>query len=176
MSLSQDFSNSTFPDYPVSCDPATNPQLPANQDSLDAAIGLADELSPSDVPQSRVTKRRGRPTKRPANSSTKDSTIEAPSTKYRRNAADKKAHVRSRNSEAAKKFRVRKRRCVEKLQEKEATAEEAHRILTTEASELREQVFELKNMVLQHGGCGCSYIEDYIEGEARTLVRDDMQN
>jgi hypothetical protein len=37
-------------------------------------------------------------------------------------------------------------------------------------SQLRDEVLMLKSMVLQHGGCGCSFIEDYIQCQASQLV------
>ncbi|ROT35896.1 hypothetical protein SODALDRAFT_53602 [Sodiomyces alkalinus F11] len=83
---------------------------------------------------------------------------------------DKKAHLRQRNREAARKCRVRKQRGIEDLQSNEAAVTAVHQALAAEATMLRSEVLMLKNMVLQHGGCGCPYIQAYIEGAASRLL------
>ncbi|KAL2752718.1 hypothetical protein ACRALDRAFT_1072579 [Sodiomyces alcalophilus JCM 7366] len=83
---------------------------------------------------------------------------------------DKKARLRQRNREAARKCRVRKQRGIEDLQSNEAAVTAVHQALAAEATMLRSEVLMLKNMVLQHGGCGCPYIQSYIEGAATRLL------
>ncbi|GKT94557.1 BZIP transcription factor [Colletotrichum tofieldiae] len=53
-------------------------------------------------------------------------------------------------------------------------AENINKSLNYEAAQLRGEILMLKNMVLQHGGCGCSYIEEYISGAAQSLVQSSM--
>lgn len=87
---------------------------------------------------------------------------------------EKRDRVRARNREAAYKCRKKKQKGIAELQSQEAVVEGIHRNLTAEASMLRGEILMLKNMVLQHGGCGCSYIEEYISGAAQNLVQSSM--
>ncbi|KAF6819279.1 bZIP transcription factor [Colletotrichum musicola] len=87
---------------------------------------------------------------------------------------EKRDRVRARNREAAYKCRKKKQKGIAELQSQEAVVENIHRNLTAEATALRGEILMLKNMVLQHGGCGCSYIEEYISGAAQNLVQSSM--
>ncbi|KAL6857560.1 transcription factor [Amphichorda felina] len=86
--------------------------------------------------------------------------------------SDAKSRLRARNRKAAAKFRVRKKHSVERLQDHEASMREINRTLADEASQLREETLQLKSMVLEHAGCGCSRIDDYIQHAATTLTRE----
>ncbi|EGY20824.1 uncharacterized protein VDAG_02348 [Verticillium dahliae VdLs.17] len=83
---------------------------------------------------------------------------------------DKQACLRLRNREAAQKCRKRKQCDIRELQNKEAAASELNHALAAEMSQLRNEVLMLKTLVLQHGGCGCSFIEDYIQCQATQLI------
>ncbi|KAK2013450.1 hypothetical protein LZ32DRAFT_604494 [Colletotrichum eremochloae] len=87
---------------------------------------------------------------------------------------DKKNRIRARNREAAYKCRQKKQKGIEELQTQEAIMENINKTLTSEAAQLRGEILMLKNMVLQHGGCGCAYIEEYISGAAQNLVQSGM--
>ncbi|OHE94941.1 bZIP transcription factor [Colletotrichum orchidophilum] len=89
-------------------------------------------------------------------------------------AEAKKNKIRARNREAAYKCRKKKQKGVEELQTQEAMAENINKNLNDEAALLRGEILMLKTMVLQHGGCGCSSIEDYIFGAAQNLVQSSM--
>ncbi|KXH63049.1 bZIP transcription factor [Colletotrichum salicis] len=82
----------------------------------------------------------------------------------------KKNKIRARNREAAYKCRKKKQKGVEELQTQEAMAESINKNLNDEAALLRGEILMLKTMVLQHGGCGCSFIEEYISGAAQNLM------
>ena len=81
-------------------------------------------------------------------------------------ADDDKSRLRARNRKAAAKFRVRKKCDTEKLRETEEAARELNKVLNQEAAKLREECLKLKNMVLDHAGCGCPPIDDYIQSAA----------
>ncbi|WYZ43309.1 hypothetical protein EsH8_VI_001008 [Colletotrichum jinshuiense] len=87
---------------------------------------------------------------------------------------DKKHRIRARNREAAYKCRQKKQKGIEELQTQEAMVERMNKTLNSEAAMLRGEILMLKNMVLQHGGCGCSYIEEYISGAAQNLVQSSI--
>lgn len=82
---------------------------------------------------------------------------------------EKKTRLRARNREAAHKCRVRKQRGIEDLQTQEAAIGAVNQNLKNQYAELRSEVILLKDLVLQHSGCGCSFIESYIEDAAATL-------
>ncbi|KAK1657801.1 hypothetical protein BDP55DRAFT_418567 [Colletotrichum godetiae] len=86
----------------------------------------------------------------------------------------KKNKIRARNREAAYKCRKKKQKGVDELQTQEAMAENINKNLNDEAALLRGEILMLKTMVLQHGGCGCSFIEEYISGAAQNLVSSSM--
>ncbi|KAK2042054.1 hypothetical protein LZ31DRAFT_471214, partial [Colletotrichum somersetense] len=83
----------------------------------------------------------------------------------------KRNKIRARNREAAYKCRQKKQKGIEKLQTQEAIIEDINKSLNTEAATLRDEILMLKHMIPQHGGCGCSFIEDYISGAAQHLVQ-----
>ncbi|KAK2053750.1 hypothetical protein LY76DRAFT_258860 [Colletotrichum caudatum] len=83
----------------------------------------------------------------------------------------KRNNILARNREAAYKCRQKKQKGIEKLQIYEAILEDISNSLNTEAAMLRDEILMLKHMVLQHGGCGCSFIDDYISGAAQKLVQ-----
>ncbi|WQF80978.1 Putative transcription factor Jun, basic-leucine zipper domain-containing protein [Colletotrichum destructivum] len=89
-------------------------------------------------------------------------------------ANDKKNRIRARNREAAYKCRKKKQKGIAELQTQEAMIENVNRTLNSEAAMLRSEILMLKNMVLQHGSCGCSFIEEYISGAAQNLVQSSM--
>ncbi|KAL0765746.1 hypothetical protein CaCOL14_011970 [Colletotrichum acutatum] len=68
----------------------------------------------------------------------------------------------------------KKQKGVEELQTQEAMAENINKNLNDEAALLRGEILMLKTMVLQHGSCGCSFIEEYISGAAQNLVSSSM--
>ncbi|KAM0282028.1 hypothetical protein ACHAQH_003234 [Verticillium albo-atrum] len=141
-------------------------------------------------PPSLPPKRRGRPPKAASTQKSKPNAhktvVPRPSTDRRPSASsvnssfsaqadepaqnsEKKTRLRARNREAAHKCRVRKQRGIEDLQTQEAAIGAVNQSLKNQYAELRSEVILLKDMVLQHGGCGCSYIESYIEDAAASL-------
>ncbi|GKT91488.1 BZIP transcription factor [Colletotrichum tofieldiae] len=84
---------------------------------------------------------------------------------------NKKNKTRARNREAAHRCRQKSQRNIEKLQTQESIISDINKSLTAEATMLRGEVLMLKHMILQHSGCGCSSIEDYISSAAQNLVQ-----
>ncbi|EGY20887.1 uncharacterized protein VDAG_02411 [Verticillium dahliae VdLs.17] len=85
--------------------------------------------------------------------------------------SEKKTRLRARNREAAHKCRIRKQRGIQDLQTQEAAIGAVNQSLKDQYAELRDEILLLKNMVLQHGGCGCSFIESYLENAAASLTQ-----
>lgn len=96
-----------------------------------------------------------------------------PTTQPSLGASERKSKLRLRNREAAQKCRKRKQRGIEELQNQEVVVEALHDSLLSEATQLQQEVLVLKNMVLNHGGCNCDFIEDYIQGAASNLVHQE---
>ncbi|KAK2052641.1 hypothetical protein LY76DRAFT_609725 [Colletotrichum caudatum] len=84
---------------------------------------------------------------------------------------EKRNRVRARNREAAHKCRQKTQKGISQLQTQEAVMGGINRSLKSEAEMLRGEILLLKHMVLQHSGCGCSFIEGYIAGAAQSLVQ-----
>ena len=48
-------------------------------------------------------------------------------------------------------------------------------MLVTQMSSLRAEVFQLKSAILQHGGCDCMLMREYIAGAAEQIVQPGAQ-
>ncbi|KAK1974379.1 hypothetical protein LZ30DRAFT_740632 [Colletotrichum cereale] len=173
-SLSSPGSSVSSPVGPHTCNPAKKPQAVQPVDSTEAR-----------------NRRRGRPrlsgpsqragAASTAAKTTKKSKQKCASTASTSGLDDLSSHlsggdskrnkIRARNREAAYKCRQKKQKGIEKLQTQEAIIKDINKSLNTEAAMLRDEILILKHMVLQHGGCGCSFIEDYISGAAQNLVQ-----
>ncbi|KAK2046018.1 hypothetical protein LZ31DRAFT_225493 [Colletotrichum somersetense] len=155
------------------------------------SIGETRPFQPTDSPET-PKRRRGRPrlsetsqraraaptpakkTKRQRSSSTWASEDDDSSSKVGGGSDDddeKRNRVRARNREAAHKCRQKTQKGISQLQTQEAVMGGINKSLKSEAEMLRGEILLLKHMVLQHSGCGCSFIEEYIAGAAQSLVQ-----
>ncbi|KAM0321593.1 hypothetical protein ACHAQA_010019 [Verticillium albo-atrum] len=80
--------------------------------------------------------------------------------------SENKASLRARNRAAAHKCRIRKQREMKDLEAQETNLGAMNESLKYQHAKLRDEVLMLKDVVLQHGGCGCSFIESYIQDVA----------
>jgi hypothetical protein len=80
--------------------------------------------------------------------------------------------VRERNRRAANKVRNRQREAEKSLESTEKGMGRAHRDLTTRVQELNHEVQCLKLQLLQHVGCECVLIQEYIACEANRYIKD----
>ncbi|KXH27707.1 bZIP transcription factor [Colletotrichum nymphaeae SA-01] len=87
---------------------------------------------------------------------------------------DKQDTTRERNRQAASRCRNKKRRVNGDLQVQEAAINNINMYLKHEVVMLQSEILSLKNMVLQHSGCGCRLIDKYISQAARNLVQVDL--
>lgn len=167
---------------------AISPSVPESSHSINSPHFTADStIDPKNVdqPQPQPPKKRGRPRRGQAKSSadTKSSPAKArkaskvSSQKDSTNQSDDgsdhgsdRSHLRARNRVAAAKFRERKRESVGKLKEKEECARAANRMLADEIAHLKEETLQLKSMVLEHAGCGCGHIDEYIKHAASGIT------
>ncbi|KAK2052834.1 hypothetical protein LY76DRAFT_525883, partial [Colletotrichum caudatum] len=85
--------------------------------------------------------------------------------------SDTSQTIRARNREAAHRCRQKTQKNTEKLVTQEAVLNRINKSLHTEATQLRGEILILKHMVLQHSGCGCPSIADYISSAAQNLVK-----
>ncbi|EGY20884.1 uncharacterized protein VDAG_02408 [Verticillium dahliae VdLs.17] len=134
-------------------------------------------------------KRRGRPPKkRPAQDKETSPRTVAPGTKFDRyssafsidlspspqtdkpaSGSDKKTRLRARNRAAADMYRARKQRGIEDLQAQEDAISAVNESLQEKYAKLRGEVLMLRDMVLQHDGCGGPFIESYTKNAAVNL-------
>ena len=82
---------------------------------------------------------------------------------------DGKSLLRARNRTAAAKFRVRKKYDIGQLEETEAKLRRENRALHEEACQLRDETLRMKDMILNHAGCQCKNIDEYIQHAADSL-------
>ncbi|KAG9255572.1 uncharacterized protein F5Z01DRAFT_635201 [Emericellopsis atlantica] len=166
---------------------AVSPSVTESDNSISSAQLTVDSVDPKNVdqPQPQPPKKRGRPRRSQAKprADIKSSPAKvrkaskASSRKDSINESDDgsdhdsdRSHLRARNRVAAAKFRERKRESVGKLKEKEECARTANRMLADEISQLKEETLQLKSMVLEHAGCGCGHIDEYIKHAASGLA------
>jgi hypothetical protein len=83
---------------------------------------------------------------------------------------DQKEKMMEQNRVAALRCRERKRDQVEAQMIDLERLEEQHRQLSEYHIALQDEVFKLKGQVLEHGGCGCALMRQYIENEAHKVV------
>ncbi|KAL7911770.1 hypothetical protein GGI35DRAFT_298325 [Trichoderma velutinum] len=79
--------------------------------------------------------------------------------------------IREKNRVAADKCRGRQRVAVEKLSSRHDALEDENRQLTQIMKDLVAERIVLKNMLLEHGGCGCELIENYLRDSAVRWVK-----
>ncbi|UPK91047.1 hypothetical protein LCI18_001982 [Fusarium solani-melongenae] len=78
--------------------------------------------------------------------------------------------VRQQNKEAA--VRCRRRQCQREadLLSREQSLEDDNRRLVSYCGLLKEEIFHIKEQLLQHSSCDCALIQEYIANEARKSV------
>jgi len=89
---------------------------------------------------------------------------------FKNNAHTRK--VQERNRIASNKFRIRKQEDERKLKSAEKDIEQINRDLSTCATDLTLQVYNLKMKLLQHTDCDCALIQEYIANEAHRYIQD----
>lgn len=80
--------------------------------------------------------------------------------------------VKERNRRAANKVRYRQREAEKSLESTEKDMGQVHRDLTARAQELNDEVQCLKLQLLEHVGCDCALIQEYIACEASRYIQD----
>jgi len=87
---------------------------------------------------------------------------------------DTQAKIKKResNRRAAIKVRSKKRILEENLETTEKGMEKTNRELTAQVKGLTDEIHNLKMQLLQHVGCDCVLIQEYIHGEANRYIQD----
>ncbi|KAH6988724.1 hypothetical protein EDB80DRAFT_767578 [Ilyonectria destructans] len=79
--------------------------------------------------------------------------------------------IQERNRIASNKFRAKKSEDLLRLKSSEQDIERIHRDLTTCVADLTLEVYELKTQLLQHSGCNCTLIQNYLVHESQRYVQ-----
>ncbi|KAJ4041225.1 hypothetical protein NW753_010633, partial [Fusarium oxysporum] len=79
-------------------------------------------------------------------------------------------HAKERNRIAADKSRAKKREHMLRIQSEEQELEQTNHDLSNCIANLTREVQELKMKLLQHAGCDCSLIHDYLAAEAQRYI------
>ncbi|KAL7783107.1 hypothetical protein V8C37DRAFT_397423 [Trichoderma ceciliae] len=82
-----------------------------------------------------------------------------------------RSRIREKNRVAADKCRGRQRIAVERLSTKHDALEDQNRQLSQMMKDLVAERIVLKNMLLEHGNCGCELIENYLRDSAVRWVK-----
>lgn len=85
--------------------------------------------------------------------------------------AASRVRIREKNRIAADKCRGRQRIAMERLNTKHDSLEYENQQLTKMAKDLIAERIVLKNMLLEHGNCGCELIENYLRESAMRWVK-----
>ncbi|KAM0263553.1 hypothetical protein ACHAQJ_001172 [Trichoderma viride] len=129
-------------------------------------------LSPSSLQLSKepsACKKQTRPRK---NSSEDGGVSKRPRrTKTAKEQEASRARIREKNRVAADKCRGRQRIAVDKLSSKHDELEDQNRQLAQMMKDLVAERIVLKNMLLEHGNCGCELIENYLRESAVRWVK-----
>lgn len=159
----------------ASGNPTSRSSLSSISGDLQGTIALDDAPSESTLlkPKSSLIRKCGRPRKtRPGSQATNSGC--PTSTKSHGNISDpndlKALQARERNRIAADKCRSRRRQEEDKLKSKHNNLEQQHRKLSGALSDVMEEIYVLKNMLVQHGSCDCRLIQDYLKESASEWV------
>ncbi|KAJ4177925.1 hypothetical protein NW767_014980, partial [Fusarium falciforme] len=79
--------------------------------------------------------------------------------------------IQERNRIAAKKLRVKQREEQLRLESSNQDLERIYRDLSTCVADLTFEVYELKMQLLQHSGCNCTLIRNYLAHESQRYVQ-----
>ncbi|KAJ3454500.1 hypothetical protein MRS44_013100 [Fusarium solani] len=79
--------------------------------------------------------------------------------------------IQERNRIASNKLRVKQREEQLKLESSQQDLERIHRDLSTCVADLTFEVHELKMQILQHSGCNCTLIQNYLVHESSRYVQ-----
>ena len=83
--------------------------------------------------------------------------------------------VRAHNRAAATRFRDKKRAYKDDLQERMSNSETKCHELNTELSDLKEKVYQLKVLLMAHGGCNDNNIDLWMKVEVHKFVDREVQ-
>ncbi|WAO97212.1 BZIP domain-containing protein [Fusarium falciforme] len=84
---------------------------------------------------------------------------------------DDMKRARERNRLAANKFRAKQRDDLLRLESSEQDLERIHRDLSTCVADLTLEIYMLKMELLQHSGCNCALIQNYLAHESQRYVQ-----
>jgi hypothetical protein len=87
-----------------------------------------------------------------------------------RQRKDHSQHTKERNRIAANKFRTKKREHTLRLQSEVQELERTNHNLSIYLANLTREIQELKMKLLQHTGCDCSLIHEYLAAEAQRYI------
>lgn len=88
--------------------------------------------------------------------------------------ANRQERLMEQNRLAASRFRERKRSTADALGMELERLKDHHRELSEHRNGLQDELFKLKSQVLEHGSCDCALMRQYIDNEARRIVRGSM--
>ncbi|CAO3699906.1 unnamed protein product [Rhizopus stolonifer] len=91
-------------------------------------------------------------------------------TSYSENGSSReRKHLLQKNREAAYRCRQKKKRWLQDLEDNFEVSERKNKELQESVSQLREESFYLRNILLTHGNCDCQVVQDYLRRTSMQL-------
>ncbi|KAK4085102.1 transcriptional regulator family: bZIP [Trichoderma aggressivum f. europaeum] len=153
--------------------PEYSPSTPATSTTSDNCFSIApSSLHTFKEPSPSASKKQTKTRKASSSSTEEGSVAKRPRrTKTPQEQEASRQRIREKNRVAADKCRGRQRVAVEKLSSRHDALEEENRQLSQIMKDLVAERIVLKNMLLEHGGCGCELIENYLRDSAVRWVK-----
>jgi flagellar biosynthesis GTPase FlhF len=101
---------------------------------------------------------------------------EAKKARWRRSETEKKEQIKQRNRVAASKCRRKKKATVDELKEMKSSLEARNNELHMEYQQLRQEIGRVKSDLIYHNECNDSYINRWVENEAKGYVEKLVRN
>ncbi|RSL48468.1 hypothetical protein CEP54_012897 [Fusarium duplospermum] len=147
-----------------------SPQLFSETDGQQPAITRRKAIRVKNTPEVDQKTRRGRQSTTGGKSQVQQKGKGKPKTPRRVPAAEE-LRIRQQNKEASMRVRRRKGQEEADLWSRKTSLEEANRQLTSHYNQLKEEVYHIKEQLLQHSGCNCALMQQYIANEAEKSLR-----
>lgn len=150
-------------------DQGMSPQLPSEVDGPQPGMIEENSIAVTEATEPVKRKSRGRPPKAGKKSQSQQQGKGKGNNRKRYSGAAE-ISVRQQNKEAA--VRCRRRQCQREadLLSREQSLEDDNRRLVSYCSLLKEEIFHIKEQLLQHSSCDCALIQEYIANEAKKSV------
>ncbi|KAF4452306.1 hypothetical protein F53441_4824 [Fusarium austroafricanum] len=125
--------------------------------------------------QKSLTPKQSKPT-RNTPASKKDGVAKTNARRTPKVLTERQLRTREKNRDAARKCRERKQQESEQLESRQETLREQNHDLKMTYKNLKEEILELKNQLMQHTNCSCVKIQEYISNQVEHSLDSLLSN